>query len=248
MKKVFAMMLVLLLLVVGVAGCGGGETSEPEAPVETEASESPEEIEEIEEVEEIEPVEESHPLLTASKEEIQQAIIDTLNAADHSTFTDVGSTSQWQDYIAALMGVEPTVIFRVLNQGVATGNHTTSITLQRLDRYGNSVPRQDTSEDTFMYWDFVYEVNDEGILRLFMRQHFDLEADLSGVTRENFDAIAVGMSLNDVSALLGSEGTLGVMSGNHEVRTWSREFGMGTVIISIYFIDNQVTSKAQVGW
>lgn len=242
MRKILAMMVVLLLLVVGFAGCGGEEISEPVAPVETEAPEVPETSEapeeELDELEE-EPVEEENPLLTASNEEIQQAVIDALNAADHSTFMEVRSTGTWRDYIVELLGVEPDVI----------GMQIVMITLQRLDRHGNDVPRGDASEDTFTHWDFIYEVNDEGVLRLFMRQHFDIEADMSGVTRENFDAIETGMSLDDVSSLLGSEGTLGVMSGNHEVRTWSREFGGGTtVIISIYFIDNQVTSKAQVGW
>jgi len=253
MKKIFAMLLVLFLLVVGFAGCGGGETPEPEMPVETETPETPDvQIEEQEEPEEeLEEAEEDNPLLTASNEEIQQAVIDALNDADQTIFREVGSFRAEQYFISELLGVEPTVIFQMLNQGVRSGNRTTSVSIQRLDRLGNSVPspwQRHVSEDIFSHWDFIYEVDDEGVLQLVMRHHFDFEADMSGITRENFDAIEIGMSLDDVSSLLGSEGTLGVTSGNHEIRTWSREFGMGTVIISIYFIDNQVTAKAQVGW
>jgi len=241
MKKLLVLCLVLLLALAMVA-CGGGETPEPETPVETETPETP-----SVQIEEPEPVEEDNPLSTASKEEIQQAVIDALYAADHSTFINVGSTSCWSDYIAELLDIDSSII----SPGWGSDNpRIISITLQRLDRHGNDIPRGNASEDTFSHWDFIYEFREErGDLRLFMRQHFDIEADMSGVTRENFDAIINGMSLDDVSALLGSEGTLGVTSGNHEVRTWSREFGGGTtVIISIYFIDDQVTSKAQVGW
>ncbi|MCL2588051.1 MAG: hypothetical protein FWD84_01440 [Oscillospiraceae bacterium] len=212
MKKFFVVVLVLLL-VIAFAACGnGGEPPyEPEMPADIE--------EPCEPTEEPEPVEEGNSLLTASNEEIQQAVLDALNAADHSTFINVTGFSTWQAYISELLGVEPTVIFEVFNQGVRSGNRTTSITVQRLDRYGNDVPRGDAAEDTFTHWDFIHEINDEGVLRLFMRQHFDIEVDMSGVTRENFDAIEVGMSLDDVSALLGGEGTLGITSGNHEVRT-----------------------------
>jgi len=189
---------------------------------------------------------EEHPLLTASTEEIQQAVIDVLNEADKEIFRDVASFGTEQDFIAELLDIDPSAIFPAVGSGE---ERIISVAIQRLDRFGNDVNRRYTSEDVFSHWDFVYEFREDDTLRLIMRHHFDIEADMSGVTRENFDAIENGMSLDDVSSLLGSEGTLGVTSGNHEIRTWSREFGGGTtVIISIYFVDDQVSSKAQVGW
>ncbi|MCL2559878.1 MAG: hypothetical protein FWE07_05265 [Turicibacter sp.] len=196
---------------------------------------------------------EEHPLLSASNEEIQQAVLDALNEADSEVYRELTGFASEQEFIAGLLGVDPTVVFQVMNQGVRSGNRTTSVSVQRLDRLGNvfsAANRRYATEDIFLYWDFLYEFDeDEDLLRLIMRHHFDIELDMSGVTRENFDAIEIGMSLDEVSALLGSEGSLGVTSGNHEVRTWSREFGGGTtVIISIYFIDDHVTSLSQIGW
>ena len=248
-KKPFLVALALFLTILLVACGNDDDTTETEAitnaGTEEIVDEAPTDEEAI-----YDEIDEAHnALLTASNEEIQQAVIDALNEADKEVYREVRSFSSEQDFIAELLGVEPTVIFEVLNQGVRSGNLTTRISIQRLDRVGNDIPQRDASEDIFSHWDFIYEIDDDGILRLMMRHHFDIEADMSGVTRENFDAIEVGMTLDDVSSLLGSEGTLGVTSDNHEVRTWSREFGGGTtVIISIYFIDNQVTSKAQVGW
>jgi len=182
---------------------------------------------------------EEHPLLSASLEEVFEAIIDALEAADETVYREVRSFFTEQEFIADLLGVDPEVVSEVI-----------SITIQRLDRYGNTLDRRYATEDIFSHWDFVYEEHEDNIrMRMFMRHYFDIEADMSGVTRENFDAIEIGMSLDEVSALLGSDGTVGVASANHEVRTWSRQFGGGTtVIISIYFIDGNVTTKAQVGW
>ena len=114
----------------------------------------------------------------ASKEEIQQVIIDVLNEADKEVFREAISFFAEQEFIAELLDVAPTDIFGVLYQGGRRGNHTTSISIQRLDRNGNNITRREGSEETFSHWDFVYEVSDEdGIMRLIMRHHFDIETD-----------------------------------------------------------------------
>lgn len=188
-----------------------------------------------------------HPLLSASTEEFQQAILDALNEADPYEFRELRGFPGEEEFIAALLELDRDTFRDIAGE---RDDRIISISVSRLDRVGNSVNQRDANDEDFTHWDFVYEFDEEtGRLRINMRHHFDIEADMSGVTRENFDAITIGMSLDDVSDLLGSEGSVGVTSGNHEVRTWSREFGGGTtVIISIYFVDDHVTSISQIGW
>ena len=118
-----------------------------------------------------------NPLFTASNEEIQQAVIDALNEADKEVFREVRGFSSEQEFIAELLGVEPTVIFEVRNQGVRRGNRTTTVSVQRLDRVGNRIFTRRTTEDIFLYWDFIYEVDDDGILKIIISHHFDIEVD-----------------------------------------------------------------------
>jgi len=79
-------------------------------------------------------------------------------------------------------------------------------------------------------------------------QTYDVETDTSGITRDNFDKIQDGMTLDEVAALLGSQGSVDVASGNIEIRTWTKSFSnASTRIVSITFQDGKVTAKAQVG-
>jgi len=127
-----------------------------------------------------------------------------------------------------------------------------SLILRNVDARENRISDGDRrlsrplDEESFIRWDFEYELGesenfDNYILRMVITRYYDVI--VTGITQENFDAIQDGMSLEEVDALLGREGTVSSAAGNVETRSWQSD----TRIIIVTFQDGEVVGKSQTG-
>ena len=185
----------------------------------------------------------SYHIQEPTREEIQSLVLEILEEKDNTEYIDLDH--RFSDR-GALMRHSQFASFLQVDSNLIQEDYF-SISLRHSDINGDVTSWQDISqlnEGAFINWSFSYNINDNGRLFIRIKQIFNFEADTRGITRANFELIQNGMSLDEVSDLLGRQGQLSSSSDSLEIYTWQRN----TIIISVTFENNVVVAKSQVGF
>lgn len=118
------------------------------------------------------------------------------------------------------------------------------VNIINIDSYNNEIDRHHTEMEEGQRWRIDFEFTEDTLNIIVLHGRLP---EVSRVNRENFELLEVGMSMEDVVAIFGYEGTAVTGQGGNAVREFADGNRASDGLITIEFSENAVVSFSQFG-